>query len=203
MINTEQIGATGHSLGGYTSLMIGGMPFLCNSEQMTESCDPEMNILERDPCCNESIRQMRTPFELRDPRVKAVLALAPAIVFPNLEKGATEIEIPIMIITGGKKKMEAPWEPIWTLYDHAPAPKYLIRLRKTDHMTITDMGALLSNPVVRVSFPGFRFHYRDKAQAYKDYSVGFFDVFLKGKDETATALKEPSNPWVELWSERE
>jgi predicted dienelactone hydrolase len=28
MINAEQIGTTGHSLGGYTSLMIGGMPFL-------------------------------------------------------------------------------------------------------------------------------------------------------------------------------
>jgi predicted dienelactone hydrolase len=203
MINTEQIGATGHSLGGYTSLMIGGMPFLCGNEQMTESCDPEMNILERDPCCNESIRRMKTPFELRDRRVKAVLPLGPSVIFPNLEEGATEIEIPIMIITGGQKRMEAPWEPIWTLYDHAPAPKYLVRLRKTDHMTISDMGVLLSNPIARLSFPGFRFHYRDKAQAYKDYSVGFFDVFLKGEDKTAAVLKKPSNPWVELWSETE
>ncbi len=204
MINTEQIGASGHSLGAYTSLMIGGMPFLCNSEQETESCDLEkISIIERDPCCDESFRQMETPFELRDRRVKAVLALAPAIVFPNLEEAASEIEIPIMIITGDQKKREAPWEPIWTLYDHAPAPKYLIRLKKTDHMTVSDLGMFRSNPLVRLSLPGFRFHYRDKAQAYKDYSVGFFDLFLRSEDELATVLEKPSNPWVELWSETE
>lgn len=48
-------------------------------------------------------------------------------------------------MTGRKRKLAR--EPIRTLYDHAPAPKYLIRLRKTDHMTVSDLGVLLSNPM--------------------------------------------------------
>ena len=70
-------------------------------------------------------------------------------------------------------------------------------------MTVSDLGMFRSNPLVRLSLPGFRFHYRDKAQAYKDYSVGFFDLFLRSEDELATVLEKPSNPWVELWSETE
>jgi hypothetical protein len=65
---------------------------------------------------------------------------------------------PLMIITGDRKKKKAAWEPIRTLYDHAPAPKYLIRLRKTDHMAVSDLGVLVSNPVAKLHFPGFRFH---------------------------------------------
>ena len=199
LVDSERIGATGHSLGGYTSLMIGGMPFLCDQIPPSSDCDPEKNILERDACCNESIREMETPFELRDQRVKAIVCLGPAVIFPDIE-GAARMEIPLMFITGGEERMEAPWEPIRALYDHAPPPKYLIRLKNTDHLTVYDGGGPFRNPVVRLFLPGYRSCYEDKVQAYKDYSAAFFDVYLKGKDDRDTVLKKPSNSFVELYS---
>ena len=201
MIDSEQVGATGHSLGGYTSLMIGGVPFLCDQENPPDDCDPDMNVLDRNPCCNQFIREMKEPFQLRDPRVKAILPLGTAVLFPDIAAGAAKLEIPIMVITGDRKRLEAPWEPIYTLFENAPPPKYLVRLKKTDHITICDGIKEIHNPIIRFLLPGFRFHYKDKVQAYKDYSVAFFDLFLKGKREKASILQEPSNRFVKLWSE--
>jgi predicted dienelactone hydrolase len=201
MIDPARIGMTGHSLGGFTSLAIGGLPFRCDqTERRSGECySRNTNLDTVDFCCIDAIRNLSNPFELRDRRVKAILPLGPALFFPTLEKAAKELEIPVMTITGDDGRMEVPWRPIWTLYKNAPSPKYVIRLEDTDHMTITDF--LLTRGVTRPLYPGYRFNFEDKAQAYKDYSVAFFDRHLKG-DETATAiLTKPSNRFVELWQE--
>ena len=95
--------------------------------------------------------------------------------------------------------MEVPWGPIWTLHANAPPPKYVIRLRKTDHMTIADF--LRTRAVTRPVYPGYRFNFEEKAQAYKDYSVAFFDLPLKGKETGKAILEKPTNRFVELWQE--
>ena len=76
-------------------------------------------------------------------------------------------------------------------------------LRNTDHLTVYDGGGPLRNPVVRFFLPGYRSSYEDKAQAYKDYSAAFFGAYLKGRDEPLMASKKPSNPFVELWLEKQ
>ncbi len=205
MMDPERIGATGHSLGGLTTLVVGGVPISCDEpgDLDTSHCDLE-NIDPLDVsfvCCVDFAREAE-PFEYRDERVKAILPLGPAIFFPHLERAAAELEIPIMIITGEAVRLEAPWPPMKTLYENAPPPKYLIRLRKTDHMTIADETLAVSQ-LMRVVLPGFRTHYRDKAQAYKDYSVAFFDLYLKGGQSGSDILIEPSNRFVELWHEAE
>ena len=137
---------------------------------------------------------------VRDERIKAMIATGPAVAFPDLERGAGDIEIPMMLISGDSN-MEVPWEPVFRLYEAAPAPKYAIRVRKSDHMTISDQ-TLSASWVVKPALPGFRFGYDQKAQAYKDYSVAFFDLYLKGDESRATVLDGPSNKFVEIWSER-
>lgn len=199
MFDPERIGATGHSMGGQTTLMIGGMPFLCDQENPPDDCDPDRNAFDQNPCCYQAISGMQEPFQLRDPRIKAMLPLGTPVVFPDIKAGAAKLEIPVMIITG--ERMEVPWEPIETLFESAPPQKYLVRLKKTDHLTLVDGVKGIHNPMVRILFPGFRFHYEEKAQAYKDYSVAFFDLYLKRKREKASILEEPSNRFVELWSE--
>ena len=104
-----------------------------------------------------------------------------------------------MIITGGSERMEAPWTPIRSFYDNAPPPKYLVRLKKTDHITISDL--FLEIIPFSGILPGFLSDYEKKAQAYKDYSVAFFNLFLKGDDKMAGVLDKPSNKYVELWEE--
>lgn len=201
MIDPDRIGVTGHSLGGFTSLMVGGVPFYCGEEKPApEVCDFENLDLRQgiNFCCLEQYREM-DPFEFSDERVKAVLPLGPAMFFPNLERGGADLKIPVMIITGDDERMEVPWDRIWTFYTNAPPPKYVIRLKQTDHMTISDSA--LNIIAARFVLPGFRSHFEAKAQAYKDYSVVFFDLYLKGDDSRAAGLREPSNRFVELWFE--
>lgn len=200
MIDPEKIGMAGHSLGGFTSLAIGGLPFGCGEESGELDCSDANTDLEHIvPCCIDAIRNLPDPLALRDTRVKAILPMGPAVFFPNLEKAATELHIPMMIITGDNKRFEVPWEPIKQLYDNAPAPKYLIRLKDTDHMTIADF--LRVRKITTPIYPGYRFNFEDKAQAYMDYSIAFFDLYLKGDNSKSGVLAEPSNRFVELWNQ--
>lgn len=201
VIDPGKVGVTGHSLGGFTSLVVGGLPFRCDgTEQARRECDSRNTSLHTiDLCCMDAIRKLKDPFELRDERVKAILPMGPAMFFPNLEQVAAELKIPIMTITGDDLRMEVPWGPIWTLHSNAPSPKYVLRLRKTDHMTIADF--LRTRAVTRPFYPGYRFDFEEKAQAYKDYSVAFFDLHLKGKETVRAKLEKPTNRFVELWEE--
>jgi predicted dienelactone hydrolase len=201
IINPKSIGMTGHSLGGYTTLMVGGVPIYCKEVPKEADCKLENINLEKgiiNPCCSESFRSAG-PFGAGDDRVKAILPMGPAVFFPELEQSASEIKIPIMIITSGSKRMEVPWMPIRSLYDNAPPPKYLVRIKGADHLTVSDLFREII-PFSRL-LPGFLSGYEKKAQAYKDYSVAFFNLFLKGDDKMAGVLDKPSNKYVELWEE--
>ncbi len=204
MIDPQRIGATGHSLGGFTVLVLGGIPLRCDRPgDLERECD----MMNQDPmdlefaCCIDFVRNM-DPIEFRDPRVKAILPLGPAVFVPHLADVAPELDIPMMIITGDALKLEAPFPTMKTLYDSALPPKYLIRVKDTDHMTIAEAYPMMSLPIARWTLPGFRSHYRDKAKVYMDYSRAFFDVHLKGDDSGAGILEESASEFVELWSER-
>jgi len=201
LIAPDKIGMSGHSLGGYTTLMVGGMPFYC-SDQPPAAAECRLDDLALDrlpnPCCFEYVRKLQ-PFEYRDPRVKAILVMSPAVMFPDLPRAAAALTVPIMLINGDDRKFEVPWSPLQSIYDHAPPPKYLIRLAQTDHMTAADSTLNLS--LARWFLPGFRTHFPDKAQAYKEYSVAFFDRYLAGKGPADDILNRPLNRFVEIWSE--
>lgn len=199
LMDPEKIGATGHSLGGYTTLMIGGVPFECKGVELKpEDCDTGNISLSRDinPCCMDYVRNA-DPMSARDDRVKAMLPLGPAVFFPDLAAASKQIKIPLMVISGDNRKMEVPWGPIQTLYDNAPPPKYAIRLKDTDHMTISDQ-TMAASPLVKLVLPGFRSHFEEKARAYKDYSVAFFNFYLKDDHGMDGVLKAPENKFVEL-----
>lgn len=201
MMDPDRIGVTGHSLGGMTTLVVGGVPYLCDQpeDKNPADCDSKNFAQNRmpNPCCFPAVRELQ-PFQFRDSRVKAMLSLAPAVLFPHPERAAKEIKIPMMIITGDNRKMEVPWTPIWNIYQNAPAPKYLVRLQGTDHMTVADFARGVS--VAKYVLPGFRSHYADKAQAYQDYSVGFFNLYLQPGPGPKN-LQVRKNNYAEYWGE--
>lgn len=201
MMDPEKIGASGHSFGGFTTLAIGGLPYHCENFKYDEQKCSVRSAEERrhlDPCCNFRGKD-RDPMFMRDARVKAMLPLGTSTSFPELGQAAKEIKIPFMIINGDSKKFEAPWSGAWTIYENAPAPKYAVRLKKTDHMTISDMTLAANPTIVKLALTGFRSGYREKAQAYKDYSVAFFNLYLKGEPSGEKTLRGPVNKYAEMW----
>lgn len=201
LADQTRIGMTGHSLGGFTTLMLGGVPFFCDQpeDKKPQDCDTSHLGLDQhpSPCCLDSVR-LNDPFQFRDSRIKAILPLAPAVFFPHLERAAQSIQLPLMIITGDSKKMEVPWEPLWTIYQNTPPPKYLVRLKDTDHMTVADVT--LHENIIKLFLPGFRSHFEDKTQVYKNLSVAFFDLYLKNPGPPGKGLALPRSPFVDFWS---
>jgi hypothetical protein len=64
------------------------------------------------------------------------------------------------------------------VYDLVDAPKYMLKLRWTDHMTVSDMAATL--PGAELFLMGYWWCWETKKALYQDYSAAFFDAYLKG-----------------------
>jgi predicted dienelactone hydrolase len=124
-IDPNRIGAAGHSAGGTTMIQIAGGVFdedalvaYCNSSQSAgdATCEPrdlirqtiaQMEELKKtDPVVKESIRHEKEPH--RDPRIKAVFAMAPAIGPAFTKQDLSGIKIPVQIVVGSADDITPP-----------------------------------------------------------------------------------------------
>jgi predicted dienelactone hydrolase len=98
-IDAQRIGAAGHSAGGYTSLALAGAIY--SPLQMSKYCEAQAGARE----CNlgdgadlESIDFTQSKASYRDSRIKAVVAMAPALG-PGIKPGSlAELDIPVLVI---------------------------------------------------------------------------------------------------------
>lgn len=111
-IDSKRIGAVGHSAGGATVIEVAGGTFdamtYCAEHVNDSNCNlpPRFRewvadynkIKDSDPVIQESLRHQHDP--RRDPRVKAVLAMAPAVGFAFREESLRSIRVPVFIVTG-------------------------------------------------------------------------------------------------------
>jgi predicted dienelactone hydrolase len=119
-IDRERIGAAGFSLGGYTVIAIAGGEFssrqfelFCLSRQRDFTCEPQPEFAEApkqfaelkktDPVVQESLRHAGNSY--RDPRIKRVFSIAPALGGGFTRTGLGKIRIPVFIIVGQADKV--------------------------------------------------------------------------------------------------
>jgi predicted dienelactone hydrolase len=114
-IDKGRIGAIGFSLGGYTVIELAGARTdrqlfidFCNSKRADATCaPPEMSKSNsdhapRDADLSEEDRASiaRSGVSYRDPRVKAVFAMAPALGEAFTKSGFIDVTIPVAIVAG-------------------------------------------------------------------------------------------------------
>jgi predicted dienelactone hydrolase len=114
-VDRERIGAAGFSLGGYTVIAAAGGRFsqptfdeFCQSPQRDFTCEPQNEFPEAparfaalrqtDPGVTESLR--RSGQSYRDPRIKAVFAIAPALGSGFTPNGLRHVNVPVQIVAG-------------------------------------------------------------------------------------------------------
>jgi predicted dienelactone hydrolase len=119
-IDRDRIGAAGFSLGGYTVIAIAGGQFsprqfasFCRSRERDFTCEPQpefpdapklfAELKETDPVVKESLRHAGDSY--RDPRIKRVFAIAPALGGGFTKAGLSRIRIPVFIIVGQADKV--------------------------------------------------------------------------------------------------
>ncbi len=101
LINWEQVGILGHSFGGNTALAIAGAPI--NQERINQVCQENeisLNISMLLQCRASGLPPGDT--NLRDPRVKAVVAANPVTSTALGREGMGKIDIPTMMLAGSK-----------------------------------------------------------------------------------------------------
>lgn len=113
-IDTSRIGAAGFSLGGYTVLSLAGgltdvqaYEAFCNGPDRDATCEPQTEFpdaieafrrMKDDPQVQRSLARHHVSF--RDPRVRAVFAIAPALGGAFTDAGLAPIEIPVHLVAG-------------------------------------------------------------------------------------------------------
>jgi predicted dienelactone hydrolase len=115
-IDEARIGAAGHSLGGYSVLALAGgiatvdqLLAYCRLHQGDETCAPlhefpdlrakAEDLAKRDPSYRAALAEDARSY--RDPRVRAVFAMSPALGPAFLPDSLANIGIPVSIIAGG------------------------------------------------------------------------------------------------------
>ncbi len=194
MIDARNIGLTGHSYGAWQTLLLGGMTIKPNPNvpaDINTGC-----MADRDPGNTKSAQAWAPTYSLKDRRVKAIVPLAPPIFNRDIATNAKEISVPMMIITGDSPQWESTFYMQREVYKAAhKKSKYLVVIKDTDHFVVSDV--CMPSYMRYIPFlPMNSGHFDEKAQAYKDYSSAFFDLYLKHDASRADVLKAPNQPFV-------
>ena len=200
MIDTNNIGMSGHSLGGFYTLMkAGGMEIYCD-KQLTaaESNSKSLLVTHIDICAWPEAQDLDDPQALHDPRIKAFISLAPPLFFQTEEqitRAASAINTPMMIITGNDPKQESTIAPQEQVYAAAKGPKCMVEVDKTGHLLVSEAYQFNPGPGKMVS-ADVKANFTEKAAVYETYSAAFFDVYLKNLTQRKTVLHEKSSSFV-------
>ncbi len=183
LINWSQVGVLGHSLGGTTALLLGGASLNWNRIQAV--CQGDRFIF------NVSIflqcRAKNLPpgnYNLRDSRIKGVVALNPVGSLLLGQEGMGEIEIPTLM-AGGTQDFIAPFVDeqvhpfLWLNTKH----KYLATLVGGNHVSSTSENNLAGVGDMFQSSSDL-----DKSY-FKALSLGFLQAHIRNRSQDRSYLK--------------
>ncbi|KAI1416458.1 alpha/beta-hydrolase [Hypoxylon sp. FL1857] len=199
IIDTNNIGMSGHSLGGfYTNIIGGGMPIYCDYLMTPIQRNPNYPILsEVSPCAFPARQNLSGPFVLHDSRIKAIIPLAAPtfLTRSQLARSAAQMKVPMMTITGDNRTSETTSWVQRDIYDNAGGPSYWVKIQDTNHYLVADSYGI--NPILSANMsPEDKANFLDKAAVYMAYSTAFFDYYVKGNKTAYTALHSIFSPYV-------
>jgi predicted dienelactone hydrolase len=205
-LNFDQIGIVGQSFGGYTALAVGGATL--NFESLGQECKkPEPN----NPSLNVSLILQCTinglpprTYILRDPRIKAVMAINPFESHVFDQQGMSRLEVPTFIVSSGDDFVTpAGPEQLYPFTWIGPVPRYLAVLEKGTHFSAIAVEETQAQVfTIPPNLVGPDPHI---AQGYlKALSLAFFQTYLQQNPITPIYLQASygkflSNPAMPLY----
>lgn len=178
LINWEQVGILGHSFGGNTALAIAGAPI--NQERINQVCQENqisLNMSMLLQCRASGLPPVDT--NLRDPRIKAVVAANPVTSTALGVEGMGAIDIPTMMLAGSQDTTtpfitEQAHPFLWLKTEH----KYLGVMDGGTHGYLLNDGkkeglsSIFPNPLPEV-----------RRDYIKSMSLAFFEFHLRNNNE--------------------
>lgn len=187
-LNLQEVGVYGHSFGGYTALAVAGAQI--DFENLAKECagedwDPNLSLLLQ---CR-ALDLPRKAYNLRDERVKAVMAINPVNSSIFGVQGLSQIKIPVFIGAGSyDPATPAIFEQIRSFPWLTTPDKYLALAEGQAHVdfSVLDAGitqAIDSLPNLTLPNPALIDDY-DNAM-----SLAFFEVYLTNNQKYRLYLR--------------
>ncbi|GAB4531930.1 MAG: hypothetical protein Tsb0014_15870 [Pleurocapsa sp.] len=180
LLNLEQIGVMGDSLGGATVLSLAGAKL--DYARLLATCNQE-NVILNLSLYLQCRAQYLPPenFNLGDPRIKAALAAHPLASGIFGPEGMGEINIPLLI-TAGSDDLVAPvvTEQIHPFVWVNSEPKYLALFKPGTHFATSEQsseGAESIPPFLMGKYQEFGREY------FKGLNIAFFETYLRDRPE--------------------
>lgn len=187
-INLQQVGIIGQSFGGYTALALGGAKL--TADDMAAEChkdsyqDVLLDFSSLGKCTFNELADRQ--YELRDPRIKAIIAINPlGKIFGS--EGMSELNVSTMFISGTHDLIMPPIaeqiEPFTWLDNNLD--KYLVLVKPATHFSFLQEGLGVLPVSDKVVGPSPTSSY----PALKALSTAFFQVHLTNQREYQKYLK--------------
>jgi predicted dienelactone hydrolase len=195
-IDLQQVGAIGQSFGGYTSLALAGGQLAANKNAAECQEDNYQDVLlDLSSLAKCTFNELDRPLlQLRDPRIKAVIAINPlSKVFDKA--GMSSIKIPTMLISGTNDLIMPPVaEQIFPfVWLNSEIDKYLVLVKPGTHFSFLQEGlGVLPVPDTVVG--------PSPTSAYpllKALSTAFFKLHLAQQTEYQTYLQNNRSQQLE------
>ncbi|MBE9225130.1 alpha/beta hydrolase [Phormidium sp. LEGE 05292] len=134
-LNLQQVGVIGQSIGGYTSLALAGAKI--NFDLLRKDClnNQIFNLSLLVQC--EISRLTPANYELRDDRIKAVIAINPLTSSIFGETGLGQIQIPVMFVAGSADIFTPAFPEQIAPFTWLTTPnKYLVVIENASHFSL-------------------------------------------------------------------
>jgi predicted dienelactone hydrolase len=187
LLNLQQVGVFGQSLGGYTALALAGAKI--NFEQLKQDCQPaalqktwNMSLLLQCRALELNISKSGKDYNLRDERVKAAIAVNPITSSIFGKAGLSQIKTPVMIVSSSDDTVApALSEQILPFSGFANSQKYLVMLVGGTHFSAIGNG----NPAnQQVALPADMIGDAPQARRYINVlSLPFFQTYVAGRPQ--------------------
>jgi predicted dienelactone hydrolase len=150
-IDATRMGAAGFSYGGYTMMELAGattdfskvlawcneVKNACNPPEMPDLMD-KFKAIEHQPDVQNAIRESGESY--RDPRIRAVFAIAPAVSRAFTPESLEKITIPVEIVAGASDRIAPPAENAQFFAENIKGSKLTILPGGVGHYTFLDVG---------------------------------------------------------------
>jgi predicted dienelactone hydrolase len=137
-LNTQQVSAIGHSLGGYTALALAGAEV--NLSLLRQFCK-NANAIAIAPadwlqCAAADLPQRK--FHLRDRRVKSAIALNPVVGHIFGKTGLSQVATPVLLLASTEDTITPLLDHQLRPFTQLRSPKYLLTAIGGTHLSISD-----------------------------------------------------------------
>ncbi|MBD1861746.1 MULTISPECIES: alpha/beta hydrolase [Trichocoleus] len=181
-LNLQQVGVVGQSFGGYTALSVAGATL--NFEQLAENCQRSNESLNLSLLLQCRARELAgRQYELRDPRIKAAIAINPVDSTVFGEPSLSQIQVPLMMIAANADTVAPALPEQIRPFTWLTMPeKYLVLMNGATHFSAIGASATNSEvvpiptPVIGAA-PALAYRY------IQALSVAFFKTHITNQEQ--------------------